>query len=265
MKKKLMVLAPLAFAMLMFFGCSARITDESGDESGTESGQASTDVSGASDTEAPETTIIVVEANGTTATMVLTVTEPEQETTTPTSGGSQSQSVTTTSAASPQETPSESEENVTTPADEKVNISDISFPSYGTIFASLKIESIGVNLDVFFGDDNQSLKNGLGMYTGSSLPGKGGRTIIAGHNTEKMLRKLGDAKIGEKIVIKTTYGTYVYEITSTEITSNTDTSAIVTPAGEYLVLYTCYPFTSLWTQQRYFVQAKKISGPVIVG
>ena len=32
---------------------------------------------------------------------------------------------------------------------------------------------------------------------------------------------------------------------------------------EYLMMYTCYPFDSLSTDQRYFVYAKKVSGPTI--
>ena len=76
---------------------------------------------------------------------------------------------------------------------------------------------------------------------------------------------LKNAKAGQTVTIKTSYGNYTYEITDTAVKKATDTSAYDLSANEEnLIMYTCYPFDELGlTDQRFFVYAKYVSGPQI--
>ena len=145
-----------------------------------------------------------------------------------------------------------------------IKLSSIKFPTYGARFGKVEISSAGINADLYFGDGTDQLKNGVGVYNGSSIPGYGQTTLIAGHN-HTFFHTLGKAKQGDKIQIDTNYGKYVYQIKKAQIRNASDTSAYnLQSKKENLILYTCYPFNEIGlTAQRYYVYADMISGPKI--
>ena len=145
-----------------------------------------------------------------------------------------------------------------------VKLSSITFPEFGARFGRLTIPVASIKADLYFGDASQELKQGVGMYNGSFLPGYGKTILIAGHN-HTYFHTLGQAKPGDPITIETNYGTYVYKITSTQIKTATDKTAYDLGSDkESLVLYTCYPFNCIGlTPQRYYVYAGYVSGPLI--
>ena len=145
-----------------------------------------------------------------------------------------------------------------------IKLSSIKFPTYGARFGKVEISSAGINADLYFGDGTDQLKNGVGVYNGSSIPGYGQTTLIAGHN-HTFFHTLGKAKPGDKIQIDTNYGKYVYQIKKAQIRNASDTSAYnLQSKKENLILYTCYPFNEIGlTAQRYYVYADMISGPKI--
>lgn len=138
------------------------------------------------------------------------------------------------------------------------------YPSYGNMFGELIIEDCGIDANLFFGDGDVSLRNGVGVYGGSFIPGYGKTILVAGHNNT-YFNGLKYAEKGQKVVIKTSYGNYEYEITETAVKKMDDASAYDLNADyENLIMYTCYPFDELGlTSQRYFVYAKYLSGPRI--
>lgn len=138
------------------------------------------------------------------------------------------------------------------------------YPSYGNMFGELIIEDCGIDANLFFGDGDMSLRNGVGVYGGSFIPGYGKTILVAGHNNT-YFNGLKYAEKGQKVVIRTSYGNYEYEITDTAVKKMDDRSAYDLNADyENLIMYTCYPFDELGlTRQRYFVYAKYISGPRI--
>lgn len=140
----------------------------------------------------------------------------------------------------------------------------IEYPVYSNMFGELIIEDCGIDANLFFGDGDVSLRNGVGIYGGSFIPGYGKTILVAGHNNT-YFNGLKYAEKGQKVVIKTSYGNYEYEITDTAVKSMTDSSAYDLSADyENLVMYTCYPFDELGlTSKRYFVYAKYLSGPRI--
>jgi sortase A len=148
---------------------------------------------------------------------------------------------------------------------ESVPSSLISFPKVGDRYGELTIESAGIKAPVYFGDNTKVLKKGVGQYAGSTFIGSGSTVLLSGHNNT-FLHTLGEAQIGDTVLLSTNYGDYVYEVESTAIKAASDTSAFDLSADyENLVIYTCYPFDTLGlTNKRYFVYCKYVSGPVIL-
>lgn len=162
-----------------------------------------------------------------------------------------------------------SEDNLQDSDDESrantVDIADINYPSYGAQFGELIIEDCKVDAKLFFGDGDIALKNGVGVFNGSFVPGYGKTILVAGHNNT-YFNGLKYAEPGQIVAIKTSYGNYEYEITDTAVKKAVDPTAYdLSLDYENLVMYTCYPFDELGlTEARFFVYAKYISGPEIV-
>ncbi|MEE0859132.1 MAG: class D sortase [Acutalibacteraceae bacterium] len=145
-----------------------------------------------------------------------------------------------------------------------VAIKDIEYPKYGQQFGELIIEDCSIDNKLFFGDGDIALRNGVGIYNGSFIPGYGGTILVAGHNNT-YFNGLKNAEKGQTVEIKTSYGNYTYEITEVAVKLATDQTAYDLSADyENLIMYTCYPFDELGlTPKRCFVYAKYVSGPVI--
>ena len=152
--------------------------------------------------------------------------------------------------------------------------SEIQFPKYGEMYGQLSIDSLGICLDLYMGDNLTLLKLGVGQFYSSTIPGMAGRTIIAGHNTSPYFGPLeelvnNDTLVGEIIKISTSYGNFYYRIYEYDIKHYTDTSAFANNSmdeEDNLVLYTCYPFTPGYKSDRLYMYAEKIAGrDIIVG
>ncbi len=160
-------------------------------------------------------------------------------------------------------------DNIFVPTDtnaDTVDASDIEFPGINKQFGELSIKGRDVDAKLFFGDSSVPLRNGVGIYAGSFIPGYGRTILVAGHNNT-YFNGLKNVRKGDIVKISTSYGNYKYKITGTKLTTDKDKKAYDLSADkENLVLYTCYPFDSLGlTNQRFFVYAEKESGPVITG
>ena len=149
-------------------------------------------------------------------------------------------------------------------SNDKLPISEIQYPKTGEQFGELIIEDCSIENKLFFGDGSVPLRNGVGVYNGSFIPGYGKTILVAGHNNT-YFNGLKNAEAGQKVTIRTSYGNYTYEITDTAVKKATDTSAYDLSADkENLIMYTCYPFDELGlTDKRFFVYAKYVSGPQI--
>lgn len=157
-----------------------------------------------------------------------------------------------------------SENKNETDSNKKLPISEIQYPKTGEQFGELIIEDCSIDNNLFFGDGNVALRNGVGIYNGSFIPGYGKTILVAGHNNT-YFNGLKNAEAGQKVTIRTSYGNYTYVITETAVKKATDTSAYDLSADyENLIMYTCYPFDELGlTDKRFFVYAKYVSGPQI--
>ena len=135
------------------------------------------------------------------------------------------------------------------------------YPKYGSIYATLKIPSISLELPVYFGDTKEILSKGVGHYSGSFFPGENCSIIMGAHNNAGYFRELPSIKKEDVIIIDTVYGVYKYQTYDMKIVQMTDEDKIPIVRGdEVLMLYTCYPVTAVgFTSQRYVVYARKVS------
>lgn len=142
------------------------------------------------------------------------------------------------------------------------------YPTSGSKFGQIKIDNTNVDCALYMNDDEKELKKGAGVSLKSNIPGDNGTTLIAGH-CASFFSTLGSAEIGDKIYLSTNYGNYVYEIFDIQIKkledlSDSKVNEELSYTDNRLILYTCYPFNTLYSvSQRYFVYAKYVSGPII--
>lgn len=136
----------------------------------------------------------------------------------------------------------------------------INYPTYGSKYATIKIDSIGVDLPVYYGANYTVLKSGIAHDDKSYFPGEGGSVILAGHNFKTFLAELPNAKIGDKIILETSYGTFTYDIYDTKIIKETAVDEVpVQKEKEILMLYTCWPINNIGhASERYVVYANLV-------
>ena len=134
------------------------------------------------------------------------------------------------------------------------------YPYYGEQYGNVKIESIGVDLPLFYGDSLDILKNGIGHSPISYFPGEGGSILCMGHNFKGMLRDFSELNIGDIINVSTEYGEFNYRIYDMRILNETDVDqAPIQKEKEIFMIYTCYPFNNIgYAYQRYMVYAELV-------
>ncbi len=134
------------------------------------------------------------------------------------------------------------------------------YPEYGTKYADIEIPAIDVNLPVYYGEDLQTLKKGVGHSSGSYFPGEGGSIVYMGHNFAGFFRRFGELEIGDSIKITTNYGVYNYRIYDLKLINETNVNAIpIQHDEEILMIFTCYPFNNVgYASQRYVVYAEVV-------
>lgn len=136
----------------------------------------------------------------------------------------------------------------------------INYPSYGTIFATLKIPAIGVEAPIYHGDTLDLIKNGIGHYPGSYFPGEGSSIVLAAHNSKEHFMYLPKLREGDQIIIDTIYGTYTYKMITSKIIKDTDIKSLpIQTEKEILMMYTCYPVATIGHKsKRYVVYAEAV-------
>ena len=133
------------------------------------------------------------------------------------------------------------------------------YPEYGTKYGKIRIPSLNIGLDLYYGDTLSILRYGVGHSSGSYFPGEGGSIVCMGHNTKGMLRELPQIQNGAQIIIETTYGIYTYEVYETRVVEQTQLDAIqIQRENEILMLYTCYPVNSIGHAKNRFITYAKL-------
>ena len=141
-------------------------------------------------------------------------------------------------------------------------------------YATLRCESAGINAPIVWGygqlDNNSIICQGSDTY----IFGTSGTKVLASHNNG-IFSRLQYVSVGDRFVIDTNYGQFVYEVVSCRVgtMNRVSTSAEGYPQGfiyaddgtslvelnsavDALYAYTCYPFGSTGnTSQRLVVKA----------
>jgi LPXTG-site transpeptidase (sortase) family protein len=136
-------------------------------------------------------------------------------------------------------------------------------PKVGDVIGTLSIPKIKKTINIIEGTGTKELKLGVGHYVGSVLPGVSDNSVLAGHR-DSVFRNLGQLKIGDLMTVRTSYGTFVYEVHKIRIVSANDRTVIVPTEDAILTLSTCYPFRFIGNApKRYVVQAGLVIGEPI--
>lgn len=135
------------------------------------------------------------------------------------------------------------------------------YPSYGNSYATLLIESLGIEKSIVYGDDTTLLTQNICQASWSDFPTENGLTVLSGHNKEGMLKNISKISIGETVVIDATYAKCIYEVYKTEIIEDTDFDALKKDENvETVIIYTCYPFSEyIYGVKRFAVYAKLVN------
>lgn len=117
---------------------------------------------------------------------------------------------------------------------------------YREPIARISIPKIHLKRAVVNGTDTAALRKGPGLIESTEMPGLGGTTAIAGHRTTygAPFHSIDKLKKGDKIVVGTPYGDFVYEVERHRIVKPTDTWVLDRIGRERLVLSACHPLYS---------------------
>lgn len=135
-----------------------------------------------------------------------------------------------------------------------------SYPEYGTRYGNIKIESLDINLPLYYGDSLAVLKSGVGQTSGAYFPGEGGSIICMGHNTKTFLYVLPKIEKDAIIEVNTSYGNFKYRVYETKVVNMYNAEELpIQKDEEIFMIYTCYPVNTLGHKKdRFVVYAKRI-------
>lgn len=135
------------------------------------------------------------------------------------------------------------------------------YPSFGSIWATIKIPDINVEAPVYHGDTLDIIKYGVGHYSGSYFPGEGGTIILAAHNSKQHFMYLPKLKEGAEVIIEASYGTFTYRLVSTKIIKDDDMDSLpIQTEKEILMMYTCYPVNTIGHKDKRYVVYLELVG-----
>lgn len=129
----------------------------------------------------------------------------------------------------------------------------------GEKIGRLMIPKLELALPIFQGTDEDVLKQGVGHFIPSALPGEQNNVILSGHR-DTVFRKLGKVGVGDEVIVATEVGEFLYKIKKVRIVDKDDRTVVVPKPKETLTLTTCYPFHYIGNApQRYVLVAELIS------
>ncbi|MFD1416277.1 class D sortase [Oceanobacillus jeddahense] len=128
----------------------------------------------------------------------------------------------------------------------------------GSEVASLDIPAMNKRFTTYWGADEHTLDQGVGMYVSewTTVPNReSGHTVLSGHR-DTVFTGLGELGEGDTLELHYDGETFEYEINKTWITDPDDRTVIVEKEKPTLTLTTCYPFDYFgYAPERYIVEA----------
>jgi sortase A len=120
-------------------------------------------------------------------------------------------------------------------------------PADGEALGRLEVPRLGLDLVVFEGTSEATLRKGPGHLPGTAWPGgpdETGNCVISGHR-DSFFRRLADARKDDLVRLHGPSGTSTYRLGEGRIVLPKDLSVIAPTSDARLTLITCYPFS--WT------------------
>jgi sortase A len=133
------------------------------------------------------------------------------------------------------------------------------YPEKGDRVGTITLESLSLSWPIFEGTQEAQLSKGVGHYIGSVLPGVIDNSILSGHQSTVFAR-LGELEKGDRVLIETEAGIFIYVINKFEVVDRADQTVIQPSNHATLTLTTCYPFGAIGnTTEAYIVTADLVS------
>ena len=128
--------------------------------------------------------------------------------------------------------------------------------------AIIVIPKIGLDQVVVEGVGVEDLKEGIGHYPDTKMPGETGNAAFAGHRTTygAPFNRLDDLAPGDTISVTTRAGTFRYDVTEKKIVTPETVEVLDDTPDNRLTLTTCHPKYS--AAQRLIVVAKLMGPPI---
>lgn len=128
-------------------------------------------------------------------------------------------------------------------------------PKLGDPVGILFIPKIKQEYPIIHGTEKEQLKEGVGHFARSVLPGEPNNSVLSGHR-DTVFTELGKLEIGDLLTVQTSAGIFNYKITNIRIVDKDDKSVIVPTDRPTLTLTTCYPFDFIGdAPERYILSA----------
>ena len=131
-------------------------------------------------------------------------------------------------------------------------------PAVGDLIGTLTIPALNQTLPIIEGTDNEELKQGVGHFVQSVLPGEADNCVLSAHR-DTHFSELGGLQVGDRLIVETSAGTFTYEISGIRIVDKDDRTVIVPTDHAVLTLSTCYPFNFVGSApDRYIISADAV-------
>ena len=151
--------------------------------------------------------------------------------------------------------------------EDSLKASEITYPAMNDLFGEVISEKIELSIPLFYGDNDDLLAQGAGMFNGSKFPGEKGLSIIGGHS-RPVFGQIYHLAVGDQFTINTHYGSFTYEVTENTIIKADNNQYLLDlmeqKDASRALLYTCYPLDAIGlTPDRVIVIGEQISVPII--
>jgi sortase A len=122
----------------------------------------------------------------------------------------------------------------------------------GEIIGVISIPKLAETYPIVQGTDDKDLKLGVGHYVDSVMPGVKDNSVLSGHR-DSVFSKLGQLKKGDLVIVRTSSGTFTYQVRKSWIVLANDRTVIVPTPTATLTLTTCYPFFYIGSAPKRFI------------
>ena len=122
----------------------------------------------------------------------------------------------------------------------------------GALVGSLQIPRLKLSAMVVEGDNDKTLKRGVGHLPDTPLPWEKGNSALAGHR-DTFLRAMRDISAGDEIRLTTPHGAFTYRVREIAIVMPDNLTGLSLTDDSSLTLITCYPFSYVGNAPKRFV------------